>query len=55
MKDDPSISINEIFYSIQGEAKNSGKPTVLLEQRDAHLTAHTAIPNMLLRKESKLA
>ena len=30
MKDDPSISINEIFYSIQGEAKNSGKPTVFI-------------------------
>ena len=30
MKSDPSISINEIFYSIQGEAKNSGKPTVFI-------------------------
>ena len=30
MKTDPSISINEIFYSIQGEAKNSGKPTVFI-------------------------
>jgi len=24
------ISINEIFYSIQGEAKNSGKPTIFI-------------------------
>ena len=30
MKNDPSVSINEIFYSIQGEAKNSGKPTVFI-------------------------
>tara|TARA_B100001996_G_C18587067_1_gene564590 strand:- start:47 stop:697 length:651 start_codon:yes stop_codon:yes gene_type:complete len=30
MKDDLTISINEIFYSIQGEAKNSGKPTVFV-------------------------
>ena len=30
MKSDSSISINEIFYSIQGEAKNSGKPTVFI-------------------------
>tara|TARA_B100001778_G_C18581544_1_gene627676 strand:- start:354 stop:1004 length:651 start_codon:yes stop_codon:yes gene_type:complete len=30
MKDDLSLSINEIFYSIQGEAKNSGKPTVFV-------------------------
>ena len=30
MKSDPSISINEIFHSIQGEAKNSGKPTVFI-------------------------
>jgi len=25
-----SISINEIFYSIQGEAKNTGKPTIFI-------------------------
>ena len=30
MKDDLNVSINEIFYSIQGEAKNSGKPTVFI-------------------------
>ena len=30
MKNDPNVSINEIFYSIQGEAKNSGKPTVFI-------------------------
>jgi len=30
MKDDLSLSINEIFYSIQGEAINSGKPTVFI-------------------------
>ena len=30
MKSDSSISINEIFHSIQGEAKNSGKPTVFI-------------------------
>ena len=30
MKDDLNVSINEIFYSIQGEAKNSGKPTVFV-------------------------
>tara|TARA_B100000676_G_scaffold304314_1_gene356359 strand:- start:116 stop:766 length:651 start_codon:yes stop_codon:yes gene_type:complete len=30
MKDDPNVSINEIFYSIQGEAKNSGKPTIFI-------------------------
>ena len=30
MKNDPSVSINEIFYSIQGEAKNTGKPTVFI-------------------------
>ena len=30
MKNDVSISINEVFYSIQGEAKNSGKPTVFI-------------------------
>ena len=30
MKYDPNVSINEIFYSIQGEAKNSGKPTVFI-------------------------
>ena len=30
MKYDKSIFINEIFYSIQGEAKNSGKPTVFI-------------------------
>ena len=30
MKDDKNIFINEIFYSIQGEAKNSGKPTVFI-------------------------
>jgi len=24
------IAINEIFYSIQGEAKNSGKPTIFI-------------------------
>ena len=30
MKDDLSLSINEIFYSIQGEAKNSGKPTAFV-------------------------
>ena len=30
MMNDPSVSINEIFYSIQGEAKNSGKPTVFI-------------------------
>ena len=30
MMNDPSVSINEIFYSIQGEAKNTGKPTVFI-------------------------
>jgi len=30
MKEDLTVSINEIFYSIQGEAKNSGKPTVFV-------------------------
>ena len=30
MSDNCNISINEIFYSIQGEAKNSGKPTVFI-------------------------
>lgn len=30
MKTKNSISINEIFYSIQGEAKNTGKPTVFI-------------------------
>ena len=30
MKYDKSIFINEVFYSIQGEAKNSGKPTVFI-------------------------
>ena len=30
MNNDPSVSINEIFYSIQGEAKNTGKPTVFI-------------------------
>ena len=30
MKNDLNVSINEIFYSIQGEAKNSGKPTVFI-------------------------
>ena len=30
MKEDPNVSINEIFYSIQGEAKNSGKPTIFI-------------------------
>ncbi|MFL2549894.1 MAG: radical SAM protein [Gammaproteobacteria bacterium] len=30
MRDDLSLSINEIFHSIQGEAKNSGKPTVFI-------------------------
>ena len=30
MKNDPNVSINEIFYSIQEEAKNSGKPTVFI-------------------------
>ena len=28
--DDHALSINEIFYSIQGEAKNSGKPTIFI-------------------------
>ena len=28
--EDHALSINEIFYSIQGEAKNSGKPTVFI-------------------------
>ena len=27
---DLTVSINEIFYSIQGEAKNSGKPTIFI-------------------------
>ena len=30
MKDDLNVSVNEIFYSIQGEAKNSGKPTIFI-------------------------
>ena len=30
MSDNCNISINEIFYSIQGEAKNSGKPTIFI-------------------------
>ena len=30
MKDNSAVSINEIFYSIQGEAKNSGRPTVFI-------------------------
>ena len=30
MKHDNRIAINEIFYSIQGEAKYSGKPTVFI-------------------------
>jgi len=28
--EDHALSINEIFYSIQGEAKNSGKPTIFI-------------------------
>ena len=28
--DDHALSINEIFYSIKGEAKNSGKPTIFI-------------------------
>ena len=30
INDDLTVSINEIFYSIQGEAKNSGKPTIFI-------------------------
>ena len=30
MKEELNVSINEIFHSIQGEAKNSGKPTVFI-------------------------
>tara|TARA_Y100000766_G_C18863009_1_gene584213 strand:- start:817 stop:1467 length:651 start_codon:yes stop_codon:yes gene_type:complete len=30
MNDDLNVSVNEIFYSIQGEAKNSGKPTIFI-------------------------
>jgi len=30
MSDNFNISINEIFYSIQGEAKNTGKPTIFI-------------------------
>ena len=30
INDDHALSINEIFYSIQGEAKNSGKPTIFI-------------------------
>ena len=30
MSDNFNISINEIFYSIQGEAKNIGKPTIFI-------------------------
>ena len=30
INEDLALSINEIFYSIQGEAKNSGKPTVFI-------------------------
>ena len=31
MKEELNVSINEIFHSIQGEAKNSGKPTVFIK------------------------
>ena len=30
INEDLTVSINEIFYSIQGEAKNSGKPTIFI-------------------------
>ena len=30
MKEELNVSINEIFHSIQGEAKNSGNPTVFI-------------------------
>jgi len=30
INEDLAVSINEIFYSIQGEAKNSGKPTIFI-------------------------
>ena len=30
INEDLALSINEIFYSIQGEAKNSGKPTIFI-------------------------
>ena len=30
INEDLTASINEIFYSIQGEAKNSGKPTIFI-------------------------